>query len=47
MEMAKFLGLTDPGDKVLGFFIVAACDPALRDSRRRECKAGEHAEWRD
>ena len=45
-EMAQFLDV-GPEDKVMGFFIVAACDPDLKDSRRRACTPGENVEWRD
>merc|ERR1712054_690737 len=43
-EMRQFLKMGDE-DKCLGFFIVAACDPGLKDSRTRRPEA--HVEWRD
>jgi nitroreductase len=45
-EMKSFLGMEDE-DRCLGLFIVAACDPALKDSRRRAPEAHNSVEWRD
>ena len=44
-EMATFLGM-DPEDKCLGFFMVAACDPAMRDRRKRTPETHGSVEWR-
>ena len=46
-EMATFLGI-EPHDKVLGFFIVAACDPKLKNrSANKDRTPGGHVEWRE
>ena len=34
-------------DRCLGFFVVAACDPGLKDSRVRQPDAHLAVEWRD
>jgi len=45
-KMAEFLGM-ESEDKCLGFFIVAACNPDLKDSRTRQLESHMHVEWRD
>lgn len=45
-EMQAFLGV-GPEDKVLGFLIVAACNPKLKDRRRRICMPYMHVDWRE
>ena len=44
-EMRAFLGM-DREDCFLGFFMVAACDPALKDSRTRSRETHLAVEWR-
>jgi hypothetical protein len=44
--MHAFLGMGD-GDRCLGFLIVAACEPALKDSRTRQPETHLSVEWRD
>ena len=44
--MREFLGVGSE-DKCLGYFIVAACDPELKDSRTRRPEAHLAVEWRD
>ena len=44
--MHAFLGMGD-GDRCLGFLIVAACEPALKDSRMRQPETHLSVEWRD
>ena len=44
-EMRAFLGM-DREDCCLGFFMVAACDPALKDSRTRSRETHLAVEWR-
>ena len=43
--MASFLGMGSE-DRCLGFFVVAACDPGLKDSRTRAPEAHLSVEWR-
>ena len=43
-EMGEFLGM-GAEDKCLGFFMVAACEPGLKDSRSRG-EAHLSVEWR-
>ena len=43
--MCAFLGM-DREDCCLGFFMVAACDPALKDSRTRSRETHLAVEWR-
>lgn len=45
-EMREFLGM-GAEDKCLGFFMVAACEPSLKDSRTRRPEAHLSVEWRD
>ena len=45
-EMHGFLKL-GAEDRCLGFFMVAACDPELKDGRRRERETHNSVEWRD
>ena len=44
-EMRAFLGM-EREDCCLGFFMVAACDPALKDSRTRSRETHLAVEWR-
>merc|ERR1719231_2236945 len=43
--MRDFLGMGGE-DRCLGFFMVAACDPTLKDSRSRRPEAHLSVEWR-
>ena len=43
--MRSFLGMGGE-DRCLGFFMVAACDPALKDSRTRSRETHLAVEWR-
>ena len=45
-EMREFLGM-GAEDKCLGFFMVAACEPSLKDSRTRRPEAHLSVEWRE
>ena len=45
-EHSKFLGM-DAGDKCLGYFIVAAYDQPLKDSRRRQPDTHMSTDWRE
>ena len=45
-EHKTFLGMGSE-DKCLGYFMVAACDPKLKDSRRRTAETHMMADWRD
>jgi len=45
-EMQRFLGV-GAEDKVLGFLVVAACNPKLKDRRRRICMPYMHVDWRE
>jgi nitroreductase len=44
-EMGSFLGM-HVEDRCLGFFMVAACDPALKDGRHRDRQTHLCVEWR-
>ena len=44
-EMQSFLQM-GAEDRCFGFFIVAACDPGLKDGRSRDRQAHQCAEWR-
>ena len=44
-EMKRYLEMSTE-DKLLGFFIVAACDPQLKDLRRRNPAVHLAVEWR-
>lgn len=44
--MRSFLGM-GAEDRCLGFFMVAACDPGLKDSRTRRPEAHLSVEWRE
>ncbi|CAE7218941.1 unnamed protein product, partial [Symbiodinium sp. KB8] len=45
-EMQHFLEMGNE-DKCLGYFMVAACDPHLKDNRSRELQTHMQVEWRD
>ena len=45
-EMRRFLGMGGE-DRCLGFFVVAACEPTLKDSRARGPETHLSVEWRD
>uniref|UniRef100_A0A6U2G0D4 Nitroreductase domain-containing protein n=1 Tax=Hemiselmis andersenii TaxID=464988 RepID=A0A6U2G0D4_HEMAN len=45
-DMRVFLGM-GAEDKCLGYFIVAACEPTLKDFRERKPETHLSAEWRD
>ena len=45
-EMSDYLRMKE-GDRCLGFFIVAACDPDLRIRRSRRTEDHLKVEWRD
>lgn len=45
-EMHAFLGM-EAGDRCLGFFVVAACDPEMKDGRRRDPETHLSVDWRD
>lgn len=44
-EMKAYLNMS-PEDKLLGFFIVAACNPTLKDNRQRDPAKHLSVEWR-
>ena len=44
-DMRRFLAMGDE-DRCLGFFIVAACEPRLKDSRTRRPETHLSVEWR-
>lgn len=44
--MCAFLGMGSE-DRCMGFFIVASCEPGLKDSRSRRFKDHLSVEWRD
>lgn len=44
-EMHAFLGM-DAADRCMGFFIVAACNPELKDSRTRTAETSLSVDWR-
>ena len=44
--MRAFLGM-DREDRCLGFFVVAACDPQLKDSRSRGPESHLSVQWRE
>ena len=44
-SMQAFLRMQDE-DRCLGFFIVAACDPGIKDGRRRSPETHNSVEWR-
>ena len=46
IDMKRFLAM-DPEDKCFGFFVVAACDPNLKDRRSRSLHTHMDAEWRE
>jgi len=45
-EMRLFLGMASE-DRCMGFFLVAACEPALKDIRTRRPETHLSVEWRD